>query len=307
MNMVKFIKEIGRGAKGASDLTREDAECLFAAMLDQQIDELQLGAILIGLRIKSESLDELLGFKAALDARTPPLQLNMPSKLVVIPSYNGARRQPNLTPLLALELATKDIPVLIHGRYDFDNRIDPTAAMQQLGIPIVHNPQQAEQALAQHKLAYIPLGDYIPELDQLLALRSRLGLRSCGHTMAKLLDPAPGHSLRLVSVTHPEYLEKMDAFLQADGGDSLLLRGTEGEVYANPRRCPKMIAYHNGQPQIAHPGDEGGAPPLAGIANEPGNDYLVELILRMRNNHQLPAPLLKQIAIIHNIAARLEK
>src|ERR1035437_10006316 len=106
MDATRFIKEIGRGAKGARDLLRADAEVLFGAILDGKIDELQLGALLIGMRIKGESNEELLGFKAALDARTPQISLpgNSP-RLVVIPSYNGARRQPNLVPLLALLLA----------------------------------------------------------------------------------------------------------------------------------------------------------------------------------------------------------
>lgn len=73
LDVVPFIKEIGRGAKGARDLTRANAESLFGAILDGEVDELQLGALLIGLRIKGESDEELLGFKDALDARTPQL------------------------------------------------------------------------------------------------------------------------------------------------------------------------------------------------------------------------------------------
>ena len=46
-------------------------------------------------------------------------------------------------------------------------------------------------------------------LDALMALRPRLGVRNSAHIMAKLLDPAPGRSLRVVAVTHPEYLDSM--------------------------------------------------------------------------------------------------
>src|SRR5687767_6936390 len=71
-----FIKEIGRGRNAARDLTREDAQALFTAMLGGEVPELQLGAILVALRIKGESLDELAGFMAACEAsyehlRTP--------------------------------------------------------------------------------------------------------------------------------------------------------------------------------------------------------------------------------------------
>ncbi|HHW63197.1 MAG TPA: DNA-binding protein YbiB, partial [Rhodocyclaceae bacterium] len=65
-----IIKEIGRGAKGARDLDTAAAAALFGDILDGVVPELELGAILIAFRIKSEALPELLGFKQAMDART---------------------------------------------------------------------------------------------------------------------------------------------------------------------------------------------------------------------------------------------
>lgn len=304
MDTTRFIREIGRGAKGARDLARADAEILFGAMLDGEIDELQLGALLIGLRIKGESDEELLGFKAALDARTPQISLPDGSPhLVVIPSYNGARRQPNLTPLLALMLAKSGVPVLIHGRYDFDTRIDPSEMMAALGIAKADTVDEAAQLLAEQRIAFIDLAMLVPGLDQLLALRTRLGLRNSGHSMVKLLDPSRGRSVRLVAVTHPEYLEKMHRFLLADGGRALLLRGTEGEAYANPRRRPQLEAFADGRAGIAYPAAEGGAPPLAGIPDTPENSATALLIRDMLDSRELiPQPILDQLDVITNLA-----
>src|SRR5215217_3423713 len=109
-----FIKEIGRGKNAARDLSREDAQALFAAMLRGEVPDLQLGGILIALRIKGESLDELAGFMAACEASYSHLPAPHATP-VVIPSYNGARQLPNLVPLLAMLLAREGIPVLVHG------------------------------------------------------------------------------------------------------------------------------------------------------------------------------------------------
>ena len=54
--LTAIIKEIGRGKNAACDLSREDARTLFTAILNDEIPPLQLGAILIALRIKGESL-----------------------------------------------------------------------------------------------------------------------------------------------------------------------------------------------------------------------------------------------------------
>lgn len=304
MDATRLIREIGRGAKGARDLSRADAEILFGAMLDGEIDELQLGALLIGLRIKGESAEELLGFKAALDARTPQITLPDDSPhLVVIPSYNGARRQPNLVPLLALVLAKSGVPVLIHGRYDFDTRVDPSEMMVALGITKADTVDEATQLLAEQRIAFIDLAMLVPGLDRLLALRPRLGLRNSGHSLVKLLDPARGRSVRLVAVTHPEYLEKMHQFLLEDGGRALLLRGTEGEAYANPRRRPKLETFVDGRAGIAFPATEGGAPPLEGIPDTPENATTAILIRDMLSaNLPVPQPILDQIAAILPLA-----
>ena len=62
MNYTALIKEIGRGTKGARPMDQASAEALFAAILAQQVPDLELGAILLSLRIKGETADEIAGF-----------------------------------------------------------------------------------------------------------------------------------------------------------------------------------------------------------------------------------------------------
>ncbi len=116
MSYAAYIKEIGRGEQASRDLPYDEAKKLFGAMLDGGVPDLELGAILLSLRYKTESLSEVLGFCAALDERIE--QLRPPRaglKPIIIPSYNGARRQANLMPLLVMLLKRIGIPVLIHG------------------------------------------------------------------------------------------------------------------------------------------------------------------------------------------------
>ena len=72
MSYGHYIKEIGRGAQGARDLSQEDARQLYAAMLDGGVPDLELGALILGLRVKGESLEEMLGFLAATDELSAP-------------------------------------------------------------------------------------------------------------------------------------------------------------------------------------------------------------------------------------------
>jgi anthranilate phosphoribosyltransferase len=247
MKYAQIIKEIGRGAKGARPIEKQQAELLFSAILDGIVPDMELGAILLSLRVKGEDLGELTGFKAALDSRCRQIVVPRGPRCVVLPTYNGARKQANLMPVVAQLLARQGIPVLIQGRHDFDSRVSPFELLAALDVPVCVTLSEAAQRLQATRLACLPIEALCPGLDRLLALRPRLGVRNSGHTLAKLLDPAPGRTVRVVAVTHPEYLTLMEEFLVQENATALLMRGTEGEAYASPRRRPRLLGFQRGK------------------------------------------------------------
>ena len=303
MNYGAIIKEIGRGAKGARDLDTAAAAALFGDILDGKVPELELGAILLAFRIKSETLPELLGFKQAMDARTAQVEVPAGPRCVVLPTYNGARRQANLMPLVAMLLAREGVPVLIQGRHDFVTRVSPFELLEALELQPAADAARASAQLAQRRIACIGVDKLLPGLDPLLALRTRMGVRASGHTMAKLIDPCRGRSVRVVAVTHPEYLERMDAFLRIDGGRAMLMRGTEGEIYANPRRCPEMKVYVEGEASIGVAGEDGGAPPLTGLPDAPSVPENAALVRAMLAGEvPVPGPIRSQVEALKTLA-----
>jgi anthranilate phosphoribosyltransferase len=245
--VARYIKEIGRGKKAAGDLPREDACSLFTAMLGGLVPDLQLGAILIALRVKGESLEELAGFAAACEASYNHLPgLADGSIPVVIPSYNGARQLPNLVPLVALLLARSGVPVFIHGVTRDPGRVTTREVLDALGIPASMSAREAQARLATTHLAFMPVEVMAPEIAGMLALRTVLGVRNSAHTLAKMLQPFASAAVRIVSVTHPDYLTLMrDYFTRYDTG-ALAFRGAEGEAVAHPRREPTMEWLHDG-------------------------------------------------------------
>ena len=246
--LIGYIKEIGRGAKAAGDLTRDQARSLFTAMLGGLVPDLQLGALLIGLRVKGESLEELAGFAAAAEASYNHLAaLTDGSIPVVIPSYNGARQLPNLVPLLALLLAREGVPVFIHGVSREAGRVTTREVLAELGIDASNTAQDAHTRLADAHLAFLPIEVMAPEIAAMLALRRALGVRNSAHTLAKMLQPFAGPALRIVSVTHPDYLVRMREYFTRHDTGALALRGAEGEAVAHPRREPAIEWLHDGR------------------------------------------------------------
>lgn len=315
-----LIKEIGGGARGARDLDEDSAFMLFAAMLAGEVPALELGAILIALRIKGESLVEMQGFMRALDAHVGRLQAPTDwPRPVILPTYNGARRHPNLTALLALLLKRYGVPVLIHGlgRREAevasdvarDQATDPAAntasfgrvktldILLELGIEPATSLADAQARLVQNQIVYVPAAVLAPGLAPLLDYRARLGVRSCAHSLVKLIDPFGGDGYRVVCVTHPEYLERMREFLGATHADALLLRGTEGEPFANPRRHTQIEKFVKGIRSVCAEKESGclaAIPPLPATIDAPTTAAWIAQALA--GEKPVPAPIIAQLA-----------
>lgn len=248
----RFIKEIGRGKKGARSLSRADASMLYEAMLDGRVSDLELGGIMLAMRIKGESVEEIAGFLEAAHGSFTPF--NAPASAyapIVIPSYNGSRQMANLTPLLACLLARAGAPVLIHGVQIDPGRVTTAEILQALGQAPAGNHADALQLWAEGKPAFMPVESLAPRMARLLAMRRILGVRNSTHTLVKLLQPFAQPALRLNSYTHPEYLAMLSEYLSTlapgDMGDVFLMHGTEGETVANAKRAHQINWFHDGQ------------------------------------------------------------
>jgi anthranilate phosphoribosyltransferase len=157
---------------------------------------------------------------------------------------------PNLTPLLAHLIAREGVPVLVQGVTADAGRVTTHEVFAAMGRDAVHSREEAQAQLAELGLAFIALETLAPPLARVLALRREIGLRSSGHTLAKMLQPFTTPALRLVSVTHPEYLARMREFFTTYAACALLLRGAEGEAVAHPRREPAVEWLNGKTPEV---------------------------------------------------------
>ena len=258
MSIAPYIKVIGRGKDGARSLDREQALDLMSQVLDGRVTDLELGAFALAMRIKGETVDELAGFLAAAEARCIAVRTDRPT--VVLPSYNGARRLPNLTALLAMLLAQHDVPVLVHGPVHDPTRVTTAAIFHDLGLTCANDGDDVAAAWQRDEPAFIRTEALCPPLARLLAVREIVGLRNSGHTIAKLLTGCSGATtLRVVNHTHPEYATLLAGFLAAMRADALLMRGTEGEPVADARRLQRLDVYVGGilRGDLSLPAQEG--------------------------------------------------
>lgn len=242
MSISSYLKVIGRGARGARSLDRPDAEHLFAQVLDGLASDLEIGAFCLAMRIKGESPEEMAGFADAARARIsliPESANGWPT--VVLPSYNGARKFPVLTGLLALLLASQKCRVIVHGFEREEGRTTAAETLDLLGYSARHSVLDIADGVN-----FVPVGILSAKLERLLHVRKTIGLRNSAHSLVKIINPNVGRALVVGSYTHSAYLLTMSDTYGLLSSDALLLRGIEGEAVADPRRMQEVVSFVSG-------------------------------------------------------------
>lgn len=246
LNLPQLIRELCN-SDSPSALSSDEAEQVFAAMLDQAVPDIQLGALLAALRLKGTTVAELQGFHSALARRTCQLLPSHDHVLpVVVPSYHGAHAHPNLMPLVALLLARLEVPVLVHCTLEAYGGVSSAAVFRELGVLPCSSLAEAQNELQRANLALVPLSALAPGLASLLSLRGMLGMRNCAHAAAKTLDPFAGHSLRLIPASRNADCATLREFIALSGTRALVMRATEGEAYADPQCRPTLELVTDG-------------------------------------------------------------
>lgn len=292
-----YLKEIGRGKDGARALTRNQACELLGWLLDGQAHPLQVGAFCLAMRIKGETAQEMAGFMDAVQARMRVSALSI-SPVVVLPSYNGARRLPVLTPLLALLLVREGLPVLLHGSTTESSRVTAAQVLEHLGYAAsseLRTPQSGE-------LVHLPTRALLPGLADLLDARATIGLRNPAHSLVKHMNPLASsgvHSLVVGCYTHPEYSISMEHTHAEAQTHALLLRGMEGEPVADPRRQPAMRGIVQGR-KVLELSNESGPVPVApelpaGLDITATATFTREVL---EGHRSVPAPIATQVRTI---------
>jgi anthranilate phosphoribosyltransferase len=306
MSITAYLKDIGRGAAGARSLSRAAACDLMQQVLAGSVSAAQAGAFVMAMRMKGETAPELAGFLDAVHERCMPVPSAQP--VVLLPSYNGSRKLPNLTPLLALTLAREGQHVLVHGPQSDASRITSCQILHDLGLHAAHHVDDIGHAWSRREPAFVPTQLLCPPLQTLLDLRQQLGLRGPGHTVAKMINPVQGSAaLRVVNHTHPEFAALMSSWAESEAVDALLLRGTEGEPVADPRRQPKMDMWLAGRlrADLSASAAEGVLTELPWLPRDTSASATAVFVQEVISGERpMPQPLARQVALI--CAATLE-
>lgn len=229
----QYVRILGKGKTGSRSLTEQEAFAAMQMILNGDVEELQLGAFLMLLRVKEESHQELTGFVAAAREHiAAPKDLNVQLDWS---SYAGKKKQLPWYLLSCFAIADQGIPVYMHGASGHtEGRLYTEQVLTALGIAPAQNWQTVEQQLNNQHFSFMPLEFLCPPLKRIIDYRAYLGLRSPVHTLSRLLNPlAAPYSMQ--SIFHPAYGDShQQAAVSLKQAHAAVFKGEGGEIERRP-------------------------------------------------------------------------
>ena len=241
----QYVRILGKGKTGSRSLTEDEAREAMGMILRGEVQDVQLGAFLMLLRVKEESYQELAGFVRAVrdtvSAPSIPVDLDWAS-------YAGKRRQLPWYLLAALALADSGARIFMHGAAGHTaERVYSEYVLESMGVSPAKSWQEVSDKLDQSNFAYLPLSVFSPQLQRMIDLRNEFGLRSPVHTLSRLLNPlAAPYSLQ--SIFHPAYAENhQQAAAMLGQAHAAVFKGDAGEAERKPEAVCKVKMVHCGE------------------------------------------------------------
>lgn len=246
----EYIRILGRGPIKSRHLTLEEARFAFGGVLSGEMQDMQVGALLLLLRYRSESPAELAGIVSAIrdhigiNNKTPTNQ-----NIIDWPSYSSgkSRRLPWFL-LSAKLLAENGLKIFMHGfNSHLENGLPTEDCLAAIGETPAPSLGEARKTLSTRNFSYLPLRNFCPKLQELLEIRSVLGVRSVVNTAVKLVNPL-GAELIFLGIFHPAYIAlNLEAAILLGQSNLGVIKGGGGEAERNILKPIKLFQLSDAQ------------------------------------------------------------
>lgn len=249
--LTKWLKEVGRGKRGARDLNYDEAKDAAELILGGKATPAQIGAFFIAERIKMESVEELEAFVHVCRAHAfrSPIQKGMDCS----GPYDGRKKSFFATFPTAFVLAAAGLPVTLHGSGSLPPKWGLTLQdlLMEAGIDANHASRdkliEAAQATG---VLYVPAEKWCPPLGELRSIRVELGMRTVLNTAEKLVDYSHSPYL-LFGVYHNTVFERMAKLSERLGYErALIVQGTEGSEDLYIERPTRTYYVQDGEASL---------------------------------------------------------
>lgn len=243
-----FKTLIGKVASGAT-LTRAEAANAFERMMSGEATPSQMGGLLMALRVRGESIDELTGAVTAM--RGKMLRVKAPADAVDIVGTGGdASGSFNISTCAALIAAGAGVPIAKHGNRALSSRCGAADVLMALGVKIDLNAEQVARCIAEAGIGFMFAPAHHPAMKHVGATRVELGTRTIFNLLGPLSNPA-GVKRQMVGVFSRQWIEPLAEVLKNLGSECVwVVHGSDGLDEITTTGPTSVAALENGKVRV---------------------------------------------------------
>lgn len=250
--MIELLKEVGRGKRGARDLTYGEARLAAERILAGEATDAQIGAFLVAERIKMESADEIAAFAEAL--RRGSLKHPMRGAVDCAGPYDGRTKSFYATLPTAFVLAACDVPATLHGSRPLPPKWGVTLpdVISRWGVDVETGAglDRLLRAADASGFLFVPAELGCPQLASMRDIRAQLGLRTVFNSAEKLLRYSDAPYL-VFGVFHGTVFDKMAQLVDRLGYKrAMIAQGCEGSEDLPVHKRSRLFVVQDGAAEL---------------------------------------------------------
>jgi anthranilate phosphoribosyltransferase len=209
------------------DLSRDQAGTVLAQIMAGEATEVQIAAVLIALRTKGETVEEIAGLAGTMRALARPVRTTR-GDLLDTAGTGGGRPTFNVSTTAALIAAGAGCAVAKHGNRSATSRSGSADVLEALGARIDLSPENVARCIDELGFGFMFAPAHHAATRWVIPVRKELGVRTIFNFLGPLTNPA-GATRQLIGVSDPGVLELMAGALALLGCDrALVVSGADG-------------------------------------------------------------------------------
>jgi anthranilate phosphoribosyltransferase len=217
---------IGQVATGAQ-LTREQAAAAFDSMMSGEATPSQMGGLLMALRVRGETVDEITGAVSAMRSKMLGV-VAPPDAIDVVGTGGDASGSFNISTCAAFIVAGAGVPVAKHGNRALSSRSGAADVLAALGVNIDLAPQAISRCILEAGIGFMFAPAHHPAMKHVGPTRVELGTRTIFNLLGPLSNPA-GVKRQMVGVFSKQWVEPLAHVLKNLGSErAFVVHGSDG-------------------------------------------------------------------------------
>ena len=224
-----MIKQLIQKITSNTDLTKEETEKLFDILMKGEATDAQIGAVLVGLKMKGETVDEITSAASVMKREAVKVPVLDRSRLVDTCGTGGDKINTfNVSTITAFVAAGAGAKVAKHGNRSVSSKCGSADIMEALGVNIQMPPEKSAEAIEKIGLAFLFAPIYHPAMKNVIKQRREIGVRTIFNILGPLSNPADA-KFQLMGVYDPNLIEPLTKVLSQLGVErAFVVHGMEG-------------------------------------------------------------------------------